>query len=145
MTYTMTREDRERFLAEPHVGVLGLADGERGPLTVPIWYAYEPGGDVRFVTGRTSRKGRLLQTARRLSLCAQTTEPYRYVSIEGPIVSLEAADVERDLRPMARRYMGPEEGDAYLAATRDEHGDDVIVRIRPERWLSADFDKADGG
>jgi nitroimidazol reductase NimA-like FMN-containing flavoprotein (pyridoxamine 5'-phosphate oxidase superfamily) len=42
---TMSRSQREEFLAGAHVGVLSVADIEpgRGPITVPIWYAYSPG------------------------------------------------------------------------------------------------------
>jgi hypothetical protein len=140
--YAMTKQAREQFLADVHVGIISIAEDGRGPLTVPVWYVYEPGGEVRFVTGRTSRKGRLLERAGRYSLCAQTeTPPYRYASVEGLILGMEPADVERDLRPLARRYLGVEGGDAYVAATRDEHADNVLVRMRPERWLTADFSR----
>ena len=142
MTLAMTRQERESFLAEVHVGVISIPEEGRGPLTVPVWYGYEPGGELRVVTGRTSRKGRLLERARRFSLCAQTeTSPYRYVSIEGPIVAVEPADLERDRRPLARRYLGTEAGDAYIESTREEHADNVVVRMRPARWLTADFSK----
>ena len=67
---------------------------------------------------------------------------YKYVSVEGPVVAIEAADVDRDLRPLARRYLGTEGGDAYVAATREDHRDNVLVRMRPERWLTADYAKA---
>ena len=30
-------------------------------------------------------------------------------------------------------------GDDYIARTREEHGDNVLVRMRPERWLTADY------
>jgi nitroimidazol reductase NimA-like FMN-containing flavoprotein (pyridoxamine 5'-phosphate oxidase superfamily) len=143
MTFAMTRQEREQFLAELHVGIISIAEDGRGPLTVPVWYAYQPGGELRVLTASASRKGRLLERARRFSLCAQTeTPPYRYVSVEGPVVAIAAADVERDLRPLARRYLGAEAGDAYIAATRDQHADDVLIRMRPERWLTADFGKA---
>jgi nitroimidazol reductase NimA-like FMN-containing flavoprotein (pyridoxamine 5'-phosphate oxidase superfamily) len=143
MTFAMTRQEREQFLAELHVGIISIAEDGRGPLTVPVWYAYQPGGDLRVLTASASRKGRLLERARRFSLCAQTeTPPYRYVSVEGPVVAIAAADVERDLRPLARRYLGAEAGDAYIAATRDQHAGDVLIRMRPERWLTADFGKA---
>jgi nitroimidazol reductase NimA-like FMN-containing flavoprotein (pyridoxamine 5'-phosphate oxidase superfamily) len=143
MTFAMTRQEREKFLAELHVGIISIAEDGRGPLTVPVWYAYEPGGELRVLTASASRKGRLLERARRFSLCAQTeTPPYRYVSVEGPVVAIAAADVERDLRPLARRYLGAEAGDAYIAATREQHADDVLIRMRPERWLTADFGKA---
>ena len=39
--------DREQFLAEPHIAALSVAAGpDRGPLTLPIWYQYEPGGEA---------------------------------------------------------------------------------------------------
>jgi len=53
------------------------------------------------MTGRESRKGRLLAHAGRFSLCVQTENPpYKYVSVEGAIIFTEAADSERDLRPL---------------------------------------------
>lgn len=145
---TMTRSEREAFLADVHVGVISLPQPGRGPLTVPIWYAYAPGGEVVVVTDRGSRKGRLLSPGTHVSLCVQTeTAPYQYVSVEGPIVSIEPSDVERDTRPLAHRYLGPELGDAYVAATSGaaDAGGSVVVRIRPERWLSVDYRKAYGG
>jgi hypothetical protein len=100
------------------------ADRTRLREACAIWYAYEPGGDVRFVTARGSRKGELIAQATRLSLCAQTeTPPYKYVSVEGPIVDRDASDIERDLRSLARRYLGPKGGDEYIESTRTEHSD----------------------
>ncbi|MDX1384423.1 MAG: pyridoxamine 5'-phosphate oxidase family protein, partial [Thermoanaerobaculia bacterium] len=112
----MTRDEREAFLAAVRVGVLSLTDGDRGPLAAPVWYGYEPGGNLWFLTDDGSRKGRLLREGGRISLCVQTEDPpYRYVSIEGPVVEIRPADLEDDLRPMARRYLGREGGDAYVA------------------------------
>jgi nitroimidazol reductase NimA-like FMN-containing flavoprotein (pyridoxamine 5'-phosphate oxidase superfamily) len=140
MALAMTRPERERFLADLHVGIISIAEPGRGPLAVPVWYAYEPGGELRVVTARTSRKGRLLERAGRFSLCVQTeVSPYKYVSVEGPIVAIDRSDVDRDLRPLAHRYLGPEAGEAYIATTREEHLDNVLVRMRPERWLTVDF------
>src|SRR4029453_9395485 len=147
MSLSMTKEEREAFLADVHIGIISIADESRGPLTVPIWYAYNSGGDLRIMTGRDSRKGRLLARAGRFSLCVQTeSPPYKYVSVEGAIVSTEAADIERDLRPLARRYLGKEMGDRYVEETRNlpTHSDNVLVRMRPERWLTADYSKEDG-
>jgi PPOX class probable F420-dependent enzyme len=148
MSLAMTRSEREAFLAGVHVGVLSIAEEGRGPLTVPIWYGYEPGGELRLVTERSSRKGRLLARATRLSLCVQTeTPPYQYVSVEGPVVALEDAEVERDVRPLARRYLGRELGDRYVEATggTEARGGSVLVRVRPERWLSVDYRKQFAG
>lgn len=144
MSLAMSRAEREAFLAELHVGVISLAEEGRGPLTVPIWYDYEPGGELWIITDRSSRKGRLIQADGRFSLCAQTeTPPYRYVSVEGPIVAIEPADVEKHTRPMARRYLGLELGDRYVEATAADRqaGGSLVVRMRPERWLTVDYGK----
>jgi nitroimidazol reductase NimA-like FMN-containing flavoprotein (pyridoxamine 5'-phosphate oxidase superfamily) len=141
MGLTMTKEEREAFLADVHVAVISVAEHGHGPPVVPIWYSYKPGGEVRIITGRTSRKGKLLERSGRFSLCVQTeTLPYEYVSVEGPIVAIEAADLERDRRPLARRYLGSQGGDSYIECTRDMAGN-VLVRMRPVRWLTVDYAK----
>ena len=143
MSLKMTKPEREAFLADLHVGVISIAEENRGPLTAPIWYGYEPGGELWILTERTSRKGRLLQEAGRFSLVAQTeTPPYKYVSVEGPVTSIEKPDLERDERPMAHRYLGQPLGDGYIEATRgDGGGDNILVKMRPQRWLTTDYAK----
>ena len=49
--------------------------------------------------------------------------------------------MERDTRPMAHRYLGAEFGDRYIEATAGQTPDSVVVRMRPERWLSVDYSK----
>jgi nitroimidazol reductase NimA-like FMN-containing flavoprotein (pyridoxamine 5'-phosphate oxidase superfamily) len=146
MSISMTRQEREAFLADIHIGVVSIADGERGPLTAPVWYAYEPGGEISFVTGADSRKARALAGATRASFLVQSEElPYQYVSVEGP-VTVEVADLDKHTRPIAHRYLGQEAGDGYLASTRGEGGaEEALVRIRPERWLTVDYRKRFGG
>ncbi len=140
MSLTMTQSEREQFLSEVHIGVLSIPEVGRGPLTAPVWYGYEPGNDLWFVTGRNSRKGRLLNKDFRVSLCVQTEQPpYRYVSIEGPVCAISKSDVERDARSLAHRYLGRELGDQYVESQTG--GESILVRIRPERWLSVDYGK----
>lgn len=145
MSLSMTRSEREAFLADLHVGVLGIADGDGPPLAAPIWYAYEPGGELRFVTGKDSRKGKLLAKGRRLTLLAQSEQPplYKYVSVDGTVVAIETPDVERDVRPIARRYFGPELGDQYVAMTTGDasRGESILVRVRVDRWRTVDYAK----
>ena len=114
MAFNMTRDERETFLADVHVGVLALDEPSRGPLTVPVWYDYEPGGNLWFIIGRNSRKGALVAEGTRVSLCAQTeSAPYQYVSVEGPVSEIREANGTDELRAMARRYLGPEQGNRY--------------------------------
>jgi PPOX class probable F420-dependent enzyme len=139
MSLHMSRQEREEFLAGLHVGVLSVAsqDGS-GPLAVPVWYAYTPGGTVNVSTGRGSRKAAAILAAGRFTLCAQDERPpYRYVSVEGPVAIEEATEDER--RALARRYLGPADGDAYIASVPG--GDEIILRLTPEHWLTADYGK----
>jgi len=87
MSLATTPRERADFLTEVHVAVVSVADENgRGPLSVPLWYEYEPGGELSIVTGRDSRKTALIRAAGRISVCVQThTVPYRYVSAEGPV------------------------------------------------------------
>jgi nitroimidazol reductase NimA-like FMN-containing flavoprotein (pyridoxamine 5'-phosphate oxidase superfamily) len=52
MRLSMTHAERDAFLAGVHVGVLSIPEPGRGPLAAPIWYGYEPGGEIWLVTGR---------------------------------------------------------------------------------------------
>jgi nitroimidazol reductase NimA-like FMN-containing flavoprotein (pyridoxamine 5'-phosphate oxidase superfamily) len=142
MSLTMTRAEREAFLAETHVAIISIAEAGRGPLTVPIWYDYGPGGVVRCVTGSDSRKAALIRRAGRLSLCVQTeTPPYQYVSVEGP-VTIGTPEYERDIRQMAYRYLGEQLGDWYLQANAERiRADNMLVVLKPERWFSVDYGK----
>jgi PPOX class probable F420-dependent enzyme len=143
MRLTMTAEEREQFLAAVHVGVLSVAAERRAPLAVPVWYNYEPGGRVSVITGRGSRKGRAIVAAGRMSLCAQDEKaPYRYVSVEGPVEMEDLDPAER--LAMARRYLGTEGGDRYVAANPDTAGESVMFRMTPEHWLSVDYGKRPG-
>lgn len=140
--YPMSRTDREAFLAETHVAMLAIADDGRGPLVVPVWYWYRPGGDVHIVTGGESRKVALVRKAGRASLCVQTeTPPYRYVGVEGRATVVGRPDFERDVREVALRYLGKQMGEMYLAATTAQHEAAVLLRLTPERWQSEDFSR----
>lgn len=146
MPRTLSRAECEDFLSELHVGVFSMVDGDRGPLTTPVWYTYEKGGDIVFSTRCETRKARRLKAGARVSFLVQVEGDIaagkipKYVRVEGPVVKLEPADLDRDLRPIVRRYLGEAIGDGYLAATRgDSAKDELVVHIRPERWFSRDF------
>ncbi|MEV4876240.1 pyridoxamine 5'-phosphate oxidase family protein [Streptomyces cyaneofuscatus] len=137
----LTRGEREQFLAEPHVAALavGAAAEGRAPLTVPIWYQYAPGGDIWIMTGSDSRKGRLIAGAGRFSLMVDRVEPtVRYVSVEGPVVATLPATREQ-LVEISSRYLPAEKVDGYVGFAWREHGDQVVIHMRPQRWLSSDL------
>jgi hypothetical protein len=140
----MTESERQEFLAGLHVGVLGLERADGPPLVLPVWYSYEPGGDVEVLTSASSLKGRLAVDAGRGSLCAQQEElPYKYVSIEGAIeIDQLGDDAKSAVLPMATRYLGEEMGRAYASGAIA--ADEIRIRIRPDRWFSVDYSKSSG-
>ncbi|WP_086565541.1 pyridoxamine 5'-phosphate oxidase family protein [Streptomyces africanus] len=136
----LTREEREQFLAEPHIAALAVDAGPgRAPLTVPIWYQYEPGGDIWIMTGLDSRKNQLISAAGRFSLMVDQPEPtIRYVSVEGPVV--DTAPATRDqIRELSARYLPADKVDDYVEFSLKNHGDLVVLRMRPQRWVSSDL------
>ena len=144
MDIKMTDEERQVFLSETRVGIISIAQETRGPLTVPVWYDYKPGGEVRVWTSTSSRKFRLLGKVTRISFCVQEPTPsyYKYVSIEGPF-TLQQVDPERDIHGMALRYYGKNYGEQYFTDVlrTEEWKNTCMICIHPERWYTADFSK----
>jgi hypothetical protein len=136
-------KEREQFLAEPHIGALSVVERpDRGPLTVPIWYQYSPGGELWVLTLPGARKTRAIEAAGRFSLMVQRTEPtIRYVSVEGPVSRTAPGSVERS-REMAARYIPPDKVDDYVEFERTQVGEHMAVYLQPQRWLSADLGPA---
>ncbi len=105
---------------------MSVSAGEgRGPLTVPMWYQYAPGGEPWVLTSPGSRKARLIEAAGYFALMAERVEPsVRYVAVDGPVSRIEPATDEQ-LVEMTRRYLPPEKVDAYLDYARR------VSRIEP--------------
>jgi hypothetical protein len=137
---SLSIQDRESFLAEPHIAALSVSAGpDRGPLTVPIWYQYAPGGEAWVLTEAGSRKARLIAAAGRFTLMVERVMPsVRYVSVEGP-VSRTAPGTDELMREITERYLPPDMVPAYLAFAHAELGEQVAIDLRPERWLTADL------
>jgi pyridoxamine 5'-phosphate oxidase-like protein len=132
--------EREQFLAEPHIAALAVSAGpDRGPLTVPIWYQYAPGGEAWVLTSVGSRKARFIETAGRFSLMVERLEPtIRYVSVEGPVTRMIPGTDEL-LWELSRRYLPREKVPSYIEFAQAELGEQVAIYMRPQRWLSADL------
>ena len=138
MSLAMSQEEREQYLADLHVGVISMPDPDAGPLTAPIWYDYEPSKGLWVLISPTSRKGKLAEVGKRISLVAQSEAmPYKYVSVEGPIRSIEPSQ-DGELLSMATRYLGEDMGRAYAEQST---GENVTVIMDVERWLTVDYAK----
>jgi Pyridoxamine 5'-phosphate oxidase len=136
----LSKTEREEFLSKPHIAALSVNAGNgRGPLTVPIWYQYSPGDEPWVLTGVKSRKAQLIEAAGHFSLMVERVEPtVRYVAVDGPVSRIEQGTDEQ-LVELTRRYLPPEQVDAFLAFARAEHGPQVAIYLKPQHWLSADL------
>ena len=122
------------------LNTLRVPEEGRGPLTAPVWYWYEPGGDIWFETQPDSRKGKVLGVGKRISLCVQDEKPpYAYVSVEGPIIAIAEDDRNLHEIPMAIRYLGEQNGRDYIENLSPSEWKRYI--LRPERWLTFDGSK----
>ena len=103
-TAILTEKEREAFLADIRVGVMSIARAKLAPLSVPLCYSYEPGGELRTVIEEDSFKTKLLKRTGRFSFCVHNeTPPFKYVTVEGP-ATIEPADPVRDLAPILAPY-----------------------------------------
>src|ERR1700752_4445017 len=105
-----TEQERQEFLAAKHVAVLAVAAADgRPPASVPIWYDYTPGGNIRINTGASARKSRLIEQAGAVTLVVQREEPpYQYVSVEGALVETTKPPPLEVREAIAIRYLGDE-------------------------------------
>ena len=147
----MTEGERQEFLAGRHVGVVCVARGDgRPPHSTPVWYAYEPGGNISFFTGtqgRRSRKAELVREAGALSFLVQHEEfPYRYVTVEGTVVGEDRQPSGEQELAIVRRYLPEEQARWFVdSELRRPSSEFVLFTVRPDRWLSFDFSDGDEG
>lgn len=133
----MTTAEREAFLADLHVGILSIQREGKGPLAVPIWYQYEDGVVMIWMSG-DSVKAKLLRRHGRATMTVQNeTPPYQYAMVEGPVTVTPS---DRDILPVAIRYLGHEMGRGY-AAQNPSTESSAIARLTPEHWLTTDYGK----
>jgi PPOX class probable F420-dependent enzyme len=140
MDLRMTPEQRKAFLTEvPRVGVLSIDAPDRAPVASPVWYSVGVDGEITFSVGTESRKATLLRGAGRATMCVQSeTPPYSYVTAEGRVEEL-GSSTDESRRERARRYLGPEFGDAYFESTQGES--ELTFALHPQRWASVDYSK----
>lgn len=136
----LSKSEREEFLSEPHIAALSVfAGADRGPLTVPVWYQYTPGGEAWVLTGKNSKKAELIRAAGRFSLMVERVEPsIRYVAVDGP-VSREEPGTPEHLREVAERYLPPEKVDGYIQFASADHGEQTVFFLQTEHWVSSDL------
>ncbi|HUO36424.1 MAG TPA: pyridoxamine 5'-phosphate oxidase family protein [Mycobacterium sp.] len=139
MPKALTEAEREAFLVGKHIAVLSVAaDDGRPPASVPVWYDYPPGGNIRINTGASRRKAKLIQRAGTVTLVVQREDlPYQYLVVEGTLVDATTPSPLQVREAIAIGYLGEEGGRAFARALDGQES--VLFTIRPDRWFTADF------
>ncbi|QCR19222.1 pyridoxamine 5'-phosphate oxidase family protein [Agrococcus sp. SGAir0287] len=134
----LNSDARQALLAQPLTPILAIDRPGHPPIAVPVWHAYEPGGDAWIMVGAESEKARLLRAAGGATLVVQEVAPRtRYAAASCEVVDEHpATDDER--RTLAERYLPPEEVQQYLDVAAS-FGPEVVVVLRPVAWRAADL------
>lgn len=104
-----------------------------------MWYTYEPGGDVVFVTAAASLKAVHLAALKTATFLVQDEEPpQRFVGVSGPVSVTAGASISVRRR-IARRHLPDDAVDGFLAMTPADAL--VTVSLTPTAWWSTDFAK----
>ena len=135
----MSKDEREAYLAEVHVGILSIPRAGRGPLSAPIWYDYAAGDRVLMFIDKLSLKSECLKKTDSISLCVQKdSPPYVYVSVEGSF-ELGEADKNKHLG-VAIRYLGQERGNQWMEKFGYQE-ESYMLSLSPQNWLTKDYRK----
>ena len=110
-----------------------------------MWYDYRPGGPIKFITSRHSRKAAAIRAAGRITMCVHTDKvPYRYVSVSGAVAEIQETVTSRERCEFASRYLGAEGGARYVAEREAATTEMIAIKVRPDRWLTQDQSRPAG-
>jgi PPOX class probable F420-dependent enzyme len=134
----MTDEEALAFLAHgTRTGKVATTRADGRPHVAPIWFVLD-GGDVVFMTGAETLKGKTLRRDPRAALVVDLEEPpYAFVLVEGT-VSL-SADLDEMLPlsiAIAGRYMGEEHAEDF--GRRNAVEGELLVRLHPDKIVAVD-------
>jgi PPOX class probable F420-dependent enzyme len=131
----MTDDEREAFLREANVAVLGSVDARGRPHAAPVWYLYDD-GVFRISTGDGSQKHRnILANPNIILVIDQRALPYYAVMVQGT-ADIGTAFSDEDSLRLAVRYLGENLGARYAERTDAEAS--VSLTIRPRKVIVYD-------
>ena len=122
------------LLEQRLVAVLATYRRDGGVLLSPVWHEWRDGG-FDLVTGAGDVKVRHLQRDPRASVVVcEHVPPYRGVELRARATLVTEGAHDAAVR-LAVRYLGKEQGEAYVAGGAD----DVLIRLEPGELRAWDF------
>lgn len=104
------------------------------PHVTPVWVDYDADRNHVLVnTARGRRKERNVARDPKVGIeMSDPDDPYRYLSVQGEVVSVSTEGADEHIDELAARYMGVDE----YPNRGEEAGERVVIRIRPDRVLA---------
>ena len=135
MRKNLTAGDLGDLLDKPVVAILATLRTDGTVLLSPVWHEWHDDGFSVWIEQQDVKARHLRRDPRVTIVVAESDPPFRAIEVRGSARFVEVAVSETALR-IASRYIGPEEGAAYVEPLR---GADVIVRIEPGNLRAWDF------
>ncbi len=146
MAVQMTPYEVRAFLTAtpPHTGKLATTRADGAPHVAPVWFDVDTdpgddqdrGGDILFMTGAATAKGRDLARDPRVALCVDDERPpFAFVVIEGTVeLSEDPDELRRWATRIGGRYMGTQRAEAF--GDRNAVPGELLVRLRPQKIVA---------
>lgn len=134
MRRNLSIQELDGFLDEPLVAVLATLRKDGSVLLSPVWHEWRDGGFNVWVGADDVKARHLRRDPRASILVAESQPPLRGVEARGVARIIEDGAHETAVR-IASRYLGPEEGAAYVGSA----GDEVMIRLEPGNLRVWDF------
>ena len=143
MRKNLRPEDLGDFLDQPKCATLATHFKDGTILMSPVWHEWQDGGFTVAVANEDIKVRHVRRDARVSISVAEDSPPYRGVEVRGE-ASIEREDAFETTRRIATRYLGPQQGPAYVEAFRE--ADLVLIRVKPGVLRAWDFtDEAELG
>ncbi len=121
---TLLSPAQRAFLEDRHYAVIATLNADGSLQQSVVWYLLE-GETIRFSIGDRSTKARNLRRHPQVAVTIEAST--RYLTISGE-ATVESVDPALRLR-LARRYVGPERADEWVARRPDAPRASVRVKI----------------
>ena len=136
MRKNLRPEDLGDFLEQPKCATLATHFKDGTILMSPVWHEWKDGGFTVVVPSDDIKARHIRRDAKVSISVAEDSPPYRGIEVRGE-AGIERADAFETTQRIAVRYLGAQQGPAYVESFRE--ADLVLIRVKPGALRVWDF------